>query len=107
MVKSYSLTLKSYIKFANGLEIIRGFTCFLWMFCNYFENDMYFITWFMVLINFLVSLSGFKAFDFTRSYVSLIYSTIKDSLIFLIIYLYSVIALAILYNITVDREIKS
>ena len=61
----------------------------------------------MVLINFLVSLSGFKAFDFTRSYVSLIYSTIKDSLIFLIIYLYSVIALAILYNITVDREKKS
>lgn len=99
-LKIYSLALGSYLKLSAGIEILRLILCFLWGYFKLINASHEKVTWLLIIFNFLHGLSVFKAFDHTRPYVSLIYNTLKDSFGFIILYIYSSLALIMLLKST-------
>ena len=100
LMKIYSLALSSYLKLSSGIEILRIFLCFLWCSCKILDKSYQGIEWMMIISTFLRGLTGFKAFDSTRFFVPLIYSVLMDSIGFIMLYIYSSLALWMLLSTT-------
>jgi hypothetical protein len=62
-----------------------------------FPENYEILTWFMVSLNFMRGLTGFRAFDQTRHYTKLIIRSVFESLYFLMIFFYSTVAFGVLY----------
>ena len=90
----------------NLIDMVRISLCSIWVVMSFLDTQDYitYVAWFMVLANFLRGLSGFRAFDNTRFFSRLIRRAFFDSLSFLLIFLYSTLAIGVLYLVPNSQE---
>ena len=83
----------------NLLEILRISLCLAWGIFSILQGGGYTsdIAWPMAFMNFLMGLSGFRAFDSTRHYSRFIIRGFFGSFSFLLVFFYAVIAFAVIY----------
>ena len=83
----------------NYIDLLRTILCFTWTTLSFYttQDEIYGLTWTMVLLNFFRALSGFRAFDRTRFYLRLIFRAFNDAIAFIVIFFYSTFAFGILY----------
>lgn len=88
----------------NIIDMSKVLISFAWI---AFENseiehpeDYEILTWFMIALNFLRGLTGFRTFDKTRHYTKLIVRSIFESSYFLLIFFYSTLTFGVLYYCT-------
>lgn len=84
----------------NYLDQLRLILCFTVGILDLMDKNDINLTFVLVLINFTRGLTYFRAFDMTRFYVRLIIIAIKDSVSFLVIFLYSTLAFGVIYAAT-------
>ena len=96
--KAYSLGLSNYLNLWNAMELVRAGICYIWIVMSIFYDEWgtYYLTWVMVLTNFLQGLSGFRAFDATRFYIRLVFRAVQDSMPFVLVFLHSTLAFGVL-----------
>lgn len=87
----------SYFKsLTNIVDIARFSLTSLWIYCLY-ENINYIeLSWFMLLLNILRGVTGFRAFSTTRYYIRLITESLRDILSFLFIFAYTTVSFGLL-----------
>ena len=95
--------------FWNIVDILRSLICLFWGFMCFFltQEDLFFLTWVMVVLNFFRGLTGFRAFSTTRYYTRLITRAFNDSLPFLFIFFYSTFAFGVIYFVSLKGEEKN
>jgi WD40 repeat protein len=98
-IQAFSSGPSYFIEFWNIIDLLRNILCFSWAILSFSENqqDLLYLTWFMVILNFFRGLSGFKAFDTTRFYTRLIFRSFFDSISFIMIFFYSTFAFGAIY----------
>lgn len=89
----------------NYLDMSSLIISFIWIFNNIYPNfDSSLLLGFMVLINFIKGLNGFRAFDSTRFYIKLLLSAVIDAFPFLLICAYSTLAFGALYAVSAESD---
>ena len=91
----------------NIIDVLRAALCFTWTPLTFIDtNADYFkyMTWMMVLVNFLRGLSGFRAFDNTRYYTRLVIRAFFETLPFLIIFFYITLAFGVISFISAPNS---
>ncbi|OMJ79728.1 hypothetical protein SteCoe_20208 [Stentor coeruleus] len=85
--------------FWNIVDIIRLVLCFSWSVLSflYSQDQLYFLTWFMTVLNFFRGLTGFRSFDSTRFYTRLIIRAFVGAMPFIMIFFYSTFAFGVVY----------
>jgi hypothetical protein len=81
----------------NWIDVLRFINCSLWLGLKYADINITEITWFMIFLNFLKGVTGFRAFDRTRFYVRLFFRSFQDISFFLMIFFYSTIGFGLLF----------
>ncbi|OMJ69206.1 hypothetical protein SteCoe_33131 [Stentor coeruleus] len=89
----------NYFKYwRNRIDVTSSIINLTWQILMVFNISIALVKWFMVLLNFVRGLSGFRAFSSTRYYIRLIMSSISDVTPFLFIFTYSTIAFGALFS---------
>ena len=108
IVQAYSQGLTYLADPWNVIDILRLVLSFSWIPTTYFvkENDDYFVylTFFMIMFNFLRGLTGFRAFDDTRYYTRLILRACFDVIPFLLVFFYSTLAFGTLFYASTPED---
>jgi WD40 repeat protein len=99
-----------FTEFWNMIDILRSTLCLAWGFMSFSftQEDLFVITWIMVVLNFFRGLTGFRAFSTTRFYTRLIIRAFSDSSSFLFIFFYSTFAFGVIYFVSqegVEKDI--
>jgi len=104
LVQAATTGLSYFLSFWNAIDIFRSSLCLLWGFFSFVmsQEDLFIITWIMVVLNFFRGLTGFRAFDTTRYYTRLIIRAFKDSSPFLSIFFYSTFAFGVIYFVSME-----
>ncbi|CAG9330653.1 unnamed protein product [Blepharisma stoltei] len=89
----------------NYIDIFRLALCFAWGAVDFWDVNFVPLTFLAVLVNFFRGLVYFRVFNMTRYYVRLIFIAGKESIAFLIIFLYSTLAFGVVYAAT-DPEMS-
>ena len=97
---SWRSFLQDYWNFFDLLGI--GFSV-VWVF-NMDMNDITLVT-VMIILNFIRGITAFKIIDGTRYYIKLIFLSISELKYFLLMFLYSNIALGVLYSVRNGNQI--
>lgn len=98
IIKAYSIDLNNFIEFWNILSIIRIGVSYVWIFMTIQQLSLaYYITWFLVLGNFLQGFSNMRIFKSTRFYTRLIFTTLEDAIPFIIMFIYSIVIMGLLH----------
>jgi hypothetical protein len=108
IVQAMSTGWSYFIDFWNVIDMLRFCLCFSWSFliCSYPHETpgIYYLGFFMVIINFFRSLSGFRAFDSTRFYTRLIFRAFDDSIAFVLVFFYSTAAFGMINYSSMDPQ---
>lgn len=80
----------------NQLDIVRFVTTMVWLGLETFDESPYQLTWFMVFLNCLRGMTGFRAFDYTRYYIRLILLSFSSITSFLVIFVYTTLCFGLL-----------
>ncbi|OMJ65127.1 hypothetical protein SteCoe_39165 [Stentor coeruleus] len=88
----------------NIIDFIRCFTTILFgiFLLNDFEHSI--ITWIMIVLNIIRGITGFRAFGNTRYYTKLLQMCFDRMKYFLLIFIYSTLALGIMNSIASNQE---
>ena len=102
MLQAYTLRIEYIIDISNSVDLLRSCLCVIWgvLSYHYAASELYPLTWSMAVINYL---KGFTAIKISRRvlfYTKLIIQALKDSVIFMIIFFYSLIALGTIFFIS-------
>jgi hypothetical protein len=99
IVQAASTGSSYFYNFWNGVDMIRSILCFLWVILSaiFEQDDLYLVTWAMVVLNYFRGLTGFRAFDTTRYYTRLIIRAFAESISFILIFFYSTFAFGVIY----------
>ena len=83
----------------NLIDVSRVLITGLWIILESLNIDIIELTWIATLLNLTRGLTGFKLFDGTRYYVSLITRSFNDIKYFIIMFIYSNLAFGLLFII--------
>ena len=83
----------------NLIDVARVLITGLWIILESLNIDIIELTWIATLLNLTRGLTGFKLFDGTRYYVSLITRSFNDIKYFIIMFIYSNLAFGLLFII--------
>ena len=99
VIQLYSVGIKDYFNFWNIIDLLRASLCLSWILVDVSDdiNTHNWLTYWMIVANFIRGLSGFRAFDSTRFYVKLIIRATLDVVPFIIIFFYSTLSFGMLY----------
>lgn len=91
LIQMFSAGIREYISFWNLVDLARVGICISWIIISVYvgEEHVYYLSYVMVIFNFVRGLSGFRAFDSTRFYVRLIVRALLDTIPFIVIFLYT------------------
>jgi WD40 repeat protein len=105
VAKAYSIGI-GYMTFSSMIDIGRVNLCYVWLIMNiYYESSgIYYLTWLMVLANFITGLSAFRAFSLTRFYIRLIFRAISDSIPFIVVFIYSTFTFGMLHYVAISNS---
>jgi WD40 repeat protein len=84
----------------NYLDIVRLVAGFSWAILGYYNISYMPLSWVITLIFWIRGLTYFRTFRYTRFFVRMILECVKDSFSFMIILLYSTLAVASLYVVS-------
>ena len=99
MIQLFAVGFRDYMNFWNVIDLIRIVICFVWILIDVTigEGEVLWVSYIMVIFNFLRGLTGFRAFDKTRFYVKLIIRAFIDTIPFIIIFFYTTLFFGMLY----------
>ena len=102
LIQSITTGISYFTEFWNMVDILRSTLCLSWGFMSFYftQEDLFVITWIMVVINFFRGLTSFRAFSTTRYYTRLITRAFSDSSSFLFIFFYSTFAFGVIYFVS-------
>ena len=80
----------------NLLDVARLFSTCAWIILLCFELKYEYLSWSVTLFNILRGVSGFRAFDATRYYITLIFNSLINIKSFLYIFFYSTLSFGLL-----------
>lgn len=81
----------------NSLDICRVAITITWILMALLSMPQpHNLTWFFAIFNFMRGLTGFRAFNWTRFYVRLIFGSVMDIASFLIIFVYITVAFGVI-----------
>lgn len=82
----------------NVLDMLRLSLTGFWIFCLLWEQDwdIRYLLWWMILLNVIRGLTGFRAFDKTRYYIKLILISLSNIKFFMIIFIYTTMSFGLL-----------
>ena len=97
--QAFATKIDYFTDYVNLIDIARLGLCFTWSVSGYFygQEDLYILTWAMVIFNCFRGLSGFRAFDTTRFYTRLIFRAFNDAISFILIFFYSTFSFGLIY----------
>ncbi|OMJ78158.1 hypothetical protein SteCoe_22092 [Stentor coeruleus] len=104
-IQFFSSGLSYFCDVWNLLDVCRLIATFTYIIIQFFEDDYPYLSWIMVILNFVRGLTAFRMFDGTRFYVNLILRSIKAMLNFFIMFTYSTFTLSLL--LIISREQKT
>ena len=100
-IQLFATGLSYFKEIWNLIDISRIIVSVAWIITQSITSDLpdnyEILTWFMISLNFMRGLTGFRAFDQTRHYTKLIIRSVFESIYFLMIFFYSTIAFGVLY----------
>jgi hypothetical protein len=102
LMKAYFIGIMIHFDFWNSISIIRFLLCSVWSILLYLGQDNYYIGWFMAFFSFVQGFYSLKIFSCTRIYVRLVFHAILDAFPFIIIFIYSTLAVGFLHLIAQD-----
>ncbi|OMJ87263.1 hypothetical protein SteCoe_11030 [Stentor coeruleus] len=99
-----------FTSFWNWVDLIRFILSIAWLWLKWENLVFSVLTWFMIFVNFMKGVTGFRAFDKTRFYVRLFFRSFKDISYFLLIFFYSTVGFGLLFAsnkvLTTDQLIR-
>ena len=87
----------SYFNFWNYLDNGRSVITITWSVLQLYQIQSFWLCWFVVLLNIIRGVSGFRAFDRTRFYVKLIFESLLKITFFLFIFIYTTLSFGLLH----------
>lgn len=100
--KAYFIGIMIYFDFWNSTSVMRFLLCSVWGSLLYLGENTYYIGWFMALFSFAQGFYSLKIFSCTRLYTKLVFQAIIDAFPFILIFIYSTLAVGFLHLIAQD-----
>ncbi|OMJ69001.1 hypothetical protein SteCoe_33390 [Stentor coeruleus] len=104
-VQLFSSGLSYFGDIWNLMDTCRLISTFTYIIFEFYREDYPYLSFIMIILNFVRGLTAFRMFDGTRFYVNLILRSIKAMFNFFIMFTYSTFTLSLLF--IVSREQKS
>ena len=106
LIQAVTTGITYFTEFWNMIDILISTLCLSWGIMSFYftQEDLFVITWIMIVINFFRGLTGFRAFSTTRYYTRLIIRAFKDSSSFLFIFFYSTLAFGVIYFVSQEGK---